>query len=60
MADNSVINNENLELGSSYTVYVNNNGAKSVENVSMIIPTSKHIAVKYHWFRQNVGKEFMI
>ena len=23
-------------------------------------PTSKHIAVKYHWFRQNVGKEFVI
>ena len=23
-------------------------------------PTSKHISVKYHWFRQHVGKEFMI
>ena len=23
-------------------------------------PTSKHIAAKYHWFRQHVGKEFVI
>ena len=23
-------------------------------------PTSKNISVKYHWFRQQVGKEFMI
>ena len=23
-------------------------------------PSSKHIAVKYHWFRQHVGKEFVI
>ena len=25
-----------------------------------ITPTSRHIAVKHHWFRQNVGKEFVI
>ena len=23
-------------------------------------PTSKKIAVKYHWFRQHIGKEFVI
>ena len=23
-------------------------------------PKSKHIAVKYNWFRQHVGKEFVI
>ena len=23
-------------------------------------PTPKNIAVKYHWFRQHVGKEFVI
>ena len=23
-------------------------------------PTSKHISLKYHWFRQHVGKEFVI
>ena len=23
-------------------------------------PTSKHISVKYHWFRQHIGKEFVI
>ena len=27
---------------------------------SMMTPTSKHIGVKYHWFRQHVGKEFVI
>ena len=26
----------------------------------MMTPTSKHIAVKYHWFRQHVGNEFLI
>ena len=25
-----------------------------------INPTSKYIAVRYNWFRQNVGKEFVI
>ena len=23
-------------------------------------PTSNHITIKYHWFMQNVGKEFVI
>ena len=23
-------------------------------------PISKHIAIKYHWFRQYIGKEFVI
>ena len=25
-----------------------------------ITPTSKHIAVKYHWFRKHDGKEYVI
>ena len=25
-----------------------------------ITPTSKHIAVKYHWFRQHVGEEYVV
>ena len=25
-----------------------------------LTPTSKHIAVKYHWFRDHIGKDFDI
>ena len=25
-----------------------------------IIDTSKQISVKYHWFRQHIGKEFVV
>ena len=28
--------------------------------IPMMTPTSKHISVKYHWFGQYVGKEFLI
>ena len=27
---------------------------------SRLAPTQKNIAVKYHWFSQHVGKEFVI
>ena len=45
---------------SSYTIYEDNNGAIIVATSPRMTPTSKHIAVKYHWFRQQVGKEFVI
>ena len=45
---------------SSSTVYEENNGAIFVATILRMTPTSKHIAVKYHWFRQHVGKEFVI
>ena len=45
---------------SSSTVYEDNNGVIVVEIVPMATPTPKQIAVKYHSFRQNVGKEFVI
>ena len=45
---------------SSYTVYEENNGFIVVETSPRMTPTSKHIAVKYHWFRQHIRKEFMI
>ena len=51
---------ENLKFVSSSTVYDNNNGAIVVETSPSMTPSSKHIAVKYHWFRQHVGKEFVI
>ena len=51
---------ENLKFVSSSTIYEENNGAIVVAKIPRMTPTSKHIAVKYHWLRQNIGKEFMI
>ena len=42
------------------TIYEDNNGAIFVAIISMMTTKSKHISVKYHWFRQHVGKEFVI
>ena len=44
----------------SSTFYEDNNGAVVVATSSRINHTSKHISVKYHWFKQKVGKEFVI
>ena len=54
--DNFGIDSENLKFVSSSTVYEDNNGAVVVEISPSMTPTSKHIAVKYHWFRQHDGK----
>ena len=45
---------------SSSTIYEENNGAIIVAISPSMTPTSKHIDVKYHWFRQYVGREFVI
>ena len=45
---------------SSSTIYEDNNRAIVVVTSPMMTPTSNHISVKYHWFRQHVGKEFLI
>ena len=58
--DNLVIDSENLKLVSSSTIYEDNIGAIVVETSPGMNPTSKHISVKYHWFRKHVGKEFVI
>ena len=58
--DNLGIDCENLKFVSSSNVYEENNGAIVVATSPRITPSSKHIAVKYHWFRQHVGKEFVI
>ena len=42
------------------TIYDDNNGDIVVATSTRMTPTSKHIAVKYHCFRQHVGKEFVI
>ena len=51
---------EKLNFVSSSTVYEYNNGAMVVETIPSITPTSNHMDVKYHWFRQHVGREFLI
>ena len=45
---------------SSSNIYEDNNGAIVVAKIPRMNPTSKQVAVKYHWFRQHVGKELMI
>ena len=45
---------------STYTIYEYNNGSIDVATSPVMTPTSNHIAVKYHWFRQHIGKEFVI
>ena len=58
--DNLVIDSEKLKFVSISTVYEDNNGAIVLATSPRMTPSSKHIAVKYHWFRQHVGKEFVI
>ena len=58
--DNLGIDSENLKFLSSSTIYEDNNGAIDVNTSPRTTPTSNHIAVKYHWFRQHVGKKFVI
>ena len=49
-----------MKFVSSSTVYEENNGSIVVTTSPRMTPTSKHIAVKYNWFRHHVGKEFVI
>ena len=58
--DNLGIDRENLKFVSISTIYEDNNGSIVVSASPRMTPTSKHIAVNYHWFRQHVGKEFVI
>ena len=58
--DNLGIDCENLKFVSISTFYEDNNGAIVVATSPRTTPSSKYIAVKYHWFRQHVGNEFLI
>ena len=58
--DNLGIDSENLKFVSSSTIYEDKNGAIFVTTSPRMTPTSKHIDFRYHWFRQHVGKEFVI
>ena len=53
--DNLVIYSEKLNFVSSSTIYEDNNRAIVVATSPRMTPIPKHIAVKYHWFRQHVG-----
>jgi hypothetical protein len=39
------------------TVFEDNNGALSLATAPKMTPRTKHIAVKYHHFRQHIGKD---
>ena len=52
------IDSEKLKFVSSSNVYEENNGAIVVSTSPRMNPESNHISVKYHWFRQHVGKYF--
>ena len=58
--DNLGIDSENLKFVSISTIYEDNNRAIFMATSPRMTPTSTHIAVKYHWFRQHIGKEFVI
>ena len=49
-----------MNFVSSSTIYEDNNGTIVVTKSPSMNPTSNHIVVKYHWFRQHIGKEFVI
>ena len=54
------IDNEKLKFVSIYIAYEYNNESIVMETSPSMTPTPKHIPVKYHWFSQNVCKEFLI
>ena len=39
------------------TVFEDNQGCLSLVNVPKMSPRNKHLALKYHFFRSNIGKD---
>ena len=39
------------------TIFEDNNGALGLAKAPKLTPRTKHIAVKYHWFKELIGKE---
>ena len=54
------LDSEKLNFVSISNVYEDNNGAIVVSTIPKMTLTTKHIVVKYHWFRQKYGNEFFI
>ena len=48
------LDSDKLQVATKSTVFEDNNGAIRVAKCPKLTPTSKFIAVKYHWFRQHV------
>ena len=53
---NLLIDSEKLKFVSISTIYEYNNGSIVVATSPRMNPTPNHIAVKFHWFRQHIGK----
>ena len=49
-----------LKYTTKSTMFEDNQGAITVASSPRLTLTSKHIAIKYHWFRGHIGKEFEI
>ena len=49
-----------LSIVTKNTVFEDNQGAITIATSPHLTPTSKHIAVKYHWFHDHIGKDFEI
>ena len=60
LIDNLGMDSEKMKFVSSSTIYEDNIGAIVVATSPSMNPTSKHISVKHHWFRQHVGMKFLI
>ena len=58
--DNLGIDSEKLKFVSSFNIYEDNKGAIVVATSPRMTPTSKHIAINYHWCRHCVEKELLI
>ncbi len=39
------------------TIFEDNNGALSLATAPKLTPRTKHIAVKYHWFKSHIGED---
>ena len=60
MVENLVMGIKKLKFVAIFIFYEANKGVIVVAKNSNMTLTSKHISVKYYWFRKNVGKYFSI
>ena len=58
--ENLGIDSEKLKFVICSTIYEDNEGDIVVAASPRMTPTSKHISVKYHWFRKHIEKESLI
>ena len=50
-----LVGGENIAI--QLTVFEDNNGAITTSNAVKMTPRTKHIAVKYHFFKSHIGEE---